>query len=68
MKKKLINYMLDVAFTIETPISNWYDIPAIDLVDALQRRVDYLRENLDEAGDAFGLCDSYEIETEETTK
>lgn len=65
MKNKVVNYMLDLAFTIETPIQRLDDIPSIDLVNAIQRRVDYLRSHLDEVQDAVGLCSSYETETDE---
>ena len=63
---KLINYMLDNAFTIETPIQELDKIPPEQLVESLQRRVDYLRNNLDEVHEAVGLCDSYETEKEMT--
>lgn len=55
------NHMLDVAFTIVTPVENWEDIPVDDLVKALQQRVDYLRNNPADAAEAFGFSDSYEV-------
>ena len=60
--------MLDIAFTIETPIQQLDKIPPEQLVESLQRRVDYLRNNLDEVHEAVGLCDSYETEKEMTLK
>jgi hypothetical protein len=63
---KLVNYMLDIAFTIETPIQDFLDIPPAQLIEAMQRRVDYLRNNPHELADAVGFCDSYETEKEMT--
>jgi hypothetical protein len=54
------NHMLDVAFTIETPIKDWRQIPVMDLIDALQRRVDYLK-TYEGAEEAFGYSDTYEV-------
>lgn len=56
--------MLDIAFTIETPIQELDKIPPEQLIEAMQRRVDYLRKNPYELADAVGFCDSYEIEKE----
>jgi len=35
------------------------------LVNAMQKRVDYLRNHLDEVHEAVGLCDSYRFEQKE---
>jgi len=59
---KFYNHMLDVAFTINSSSENWYDISIEDIINALQARVDYLRNNPQEASDAFGYSDSFEIE------
>jgi hypothetical protein len=62
------NHMLDVAFTIESEHKNWEDIAANDLIAALERRVAYLKAiirmptKVGEAFEAFGICDSYEVE------
>lgn len=58
------NHMMDVAFTIETEEKDWTKIPADELIGALQRRIHYLQRNPEDA-DAFGHCDSYEIEEPE---
>jgi len=59
------NTMLDVAFTVIHELAEAEDLlgPAnVHLVcDALQKRIDYLRENPQEAADAFGVCDTYEM-------
>lgn len=59
---KRYNHMLDVAFTIESIAADWTDIPVIKLIDALQQRVAYLQANPDDAAEAFGYSDSYEVE------
>jgi hypothetical protein len=53
--------MFDVAFTVEHT-GEPEDVPREILLDALQRRVDYLRANPQEAAEAFGVCDSYEVD------
>ena len=66
---KMVNYMLDLAFTIELPEDPYGTldrIPSHMLVDAMQKRVDYLRNHLDEVQDAVGMCDSYTFEGEIT--
>lgn len=59
------NTMLDVAFTVIHELAEAEDLlgPAnVHLVlNALQKRIDYLRENPQEAADAFGVCDTYEM-------
>jgi hypothetical protein len=52
--------MFDVCFTVEHT-GKPEDVPHETLLDALQRRVDYLRANPQEAAEAFGICDSYEV-------
>jgi hypothetical protein len=54
------NYMVDVAFTVEGDWENFEDIPFSELINGLQRRIDYLRKEGDK--DAFGFCDSYKCE------
>lgn len=66
----LYNTMLDVAFTATHGFENPYDLleeANVHLVlDALQQRIDYLRENPSEAENAFGVCDTYEVPSNET--
>lgn len=57
----ILNTMFDVAFTVEHT-GEPEDVPREILLDALQRRVDYLRANPQEAAEAFGVCDSYEVD------
>jgi hypothetical protein len=60
---KKYSHMWDVAFTVENEIEDPTEIPAIELVNALQKRVDYLRQAIPfEGTEPFGHCDSYEIE------
>ena len=53
---------MDVAFTVEGPWENYDQIPYNILVDNLQRRLDYLKSRGPEELDAFGHCDTYEVE------
>ena len=65
----MVNYMLDLAFTLELPeipYGSLNDIPSHMLVNAMQKRVDYLRNHLDEVHEAVGLCDSYRFEQKES--
>ena len=57
---KRLNTMFDVAFSLEH-VGDPEHVSADALLNALQKRVDYLRENPQEAADAFGVNDSYEI-------
>lgn len=57
---KRLNTMFDVAFSLEH-VGDPEHVSAEALLNALQKRVDYLRQNPQEAADAFGINDSYEI-------
>jgi hypothetical protein len=59
---KRYNHMFDVAFTVEGPWENWEDVPLQFKIGALQKRLDYLRNNPEDAAEAFGYSDSYELE------
>lgn len=59
------NTMLDVAFSVDHDFENdqnLLDSPeGIKLViQALEKRVQYLKDNPQEAAGAFGVCDTYE--------
>ena len=58
---KRLNTMFDVAFSLEH-VGDPEHISTDVLIDALQKRVDYLRQNPQEAADAFGVSDSFEVE------
>lgn len=64
MKHKY-NTMFDVVFSIDHDCHSPIDVPLEVLLDALQARVNYLRANPEDAGDAFGVCDTYEHDPEE---
>lgn len=57
------SHLFDVAFQLENKIEDPYSIPVSELLDAVQKRVDYLRNHQDECrvGEAFGHCDSYPV-------
>ena len=62
--KKTYNHLLDVAFSIETPIQDTLEIPPEDIIEALQNRVDYLRNHMTEVGSAIGDIGCYEVKIE----
>jgi len=54
--------MFDVAFTVVHLEDDPYDVPVTKLIEAATNRLIYLSNNLDEAKEAFGVSDTYEIE------
>jgi hypothetical protein len=60
-KKKMYNHMFDVAFSIESDRENPDDVSVEDLLKGLKKRFHYLVDNPEEAREAFGYSDSYEI-------
>lgn len=61
-KQKQYNHMMDVAFVVISKHEDYSKIKPEDMLEALQARVTYLRNNPDECAEAFGFCDTYEIE------
>lgn len=59
--------MLYVALTVEHDCQSDEDIPAEMILAALEKRVRQLRDDAEFSRDAFGVCDTYEIE-DETSK
>ena len=59
---KTYNHMMDVAFTVEGPYENYDQIPYEVLVAGLENRLNYLKSRGPEELDAFGHCDTYEVE------
>lgn len=53
------NHMYDVAFSIESDKEDASDVTPAMLIEGLRRR---LKSLTDEDAEAFGLCDTYEIE------
>lgn len=61
------NSMIDVAFSVEHNYETTEDLFVNDMnlvLDAMEQRLRYLRDNPMEAAEAFGVCDTYEIEEE----
>jgi hypothetical protein len=55
------NHMLDVAFTVpNSDYADWDNIPAEEIIEALEKRVAYLAANPHELVEAIGHCDTYE--------
>ena len=55
------NSMFDVAFSIEHDHEDPYDVPVKDLIAACRKRLDYLESHPDDAQEAFGHSDTYEV-------
>jgi hypothetical protein len=56
------SHLLDIGFQLESARSDPYEDPPADIVEAMQNRVDYLRQHLNEVYEAFGHYDTYQIE------
>ena len=60
------NTMFDVAFSIDHDCDDPFDIPVAYLIEAMLRRARELQSlPADEALEAFGACDTYEIPEKE---
>ena len=53
--------MFDIAFTIDHDTEDAEKIPANTLIDALERRIQVLKDNPGEALEAFGCNDTIEL-------
>ena len=60
---KKYNHMVDVAFTVISDKINWEDITFDELMEGLIKRLPNLYED---GAEAFGSCDSFKIEGEES--
>jgi hypothetical protein len=58
------NTMFDVAFEVDHDEDDPQDVPVEKLLDAVEKRLRTLRANLEEAAEAFGVCDTYSNEKE----
>ena len=56
------NTMFDVAFTVEHDYDEPGDVPVKDLLAAMEKRLDYLKENPTEVIEAVGVNDTYSLE------
>lgn len=57
------NHMMDVSFSIDTT-KDWEDLSKDELIEALEGRIQRLKDEENTDTDAFSHCDSYEIEKE----
>lgn len=57
----MFNHMFDIAFEVESD-NDWENVMHWEFIEALEKRLKYLKENRNEAMEAFGYSDSYEIE------
>ena len=64
---KYYNHLVDIAFSIETPIDKFENIPLDALILALQRRVNIIAKERNK--EAFGDChDRYELPASEAAR
>lgn len=60
------NFMFDVAFTLEGPWEEPDDVPVSAQLAGLARRladlIEYHANKSEDVSEAFGFCDSYDIE------
>ena len=61
MSKKY-NHMIDMAFSIETDEEDWCNIPKTSIISALLNRISSIVKEEDSFMEAFGCCDTYEVE------
>jgi hypothetical protein len=61
MSKKY-NHMIDVSFQIETDEEDWCNIPKPEIIEALLIRISSIVREDDSFMEAFGCCDTYEVE------
>ena len=61
MSKKY-NHMIDMAFSIETNEEDWCNIPKPAIISALLSRISSIIREDDSFWEAFGCCDTYEVE------
>lgn len=60
------NHAIDVAFEV---ISEEPNEPTLEeMLDGMQKRLKYLRENPEEAAEAFGVWDTYKVVDDEEIK
>lgn len=57
----LYSHMFDVAFTVETEVESQENVSVQDKIKSLEKRLNYLKENLLEAEEAFGFSDTIEL-------
>lgn len=58
---KKYNTMCDVGYTVLHDHEDPHDITVDEHIEALKRRLHYLRNHPGDAVEAFGICDTYEV-------
>ena len=66
MSKKY-NHMIDVSFQIETDEEDWCNIPKSAIISALLIRISSIVREDDSFMEAFGCCDTYEVEEKKSS-
>jgi hypothetical protein len=61
-KKVKYNHAVDVAFTVITTNEE----PTVDeMIEGMERRLEYLKKDRSEANEAFGVFDTFEVDEED---
>ena len=58
----MYNTLFDVAFSVDHNYEDPNDIPVEILLEALEKRLMYLKANSTEAKESFGFSDTYEAD------
>jgi ABC-type nitrate/sulfonate/bicarbonate transport system substrate-binding protein len=58
----MYNHMFDVAFTVDTETADPNKVTVDEMLKGLEKRIQYLRDNPEEAMEAFGYSDTYDYE------
>ena len=60
---RVFNHMFDIAFSLDTSIEDPHEVPLLDLIRGLERRLEAIKASAakgNRAEEAFGHCDTYE--------
>jgi hypothetical protein len=60
------NTCFDFCFSVDHDCENPFAVPEALLIAACRKRLDDMEAKPDEAADAFGVCETHEIATDET--
>jgi len=56
------NTAFDISFSLVHGFDDPFDVPVAEKIAALEDRLQYLKEHPEEAAEAFGVCDTYDVE------
>lgn len=61
MNRKKYNTVFDVTFSVDHDCKDPFDVSKEKLIEALEKRLKYLKENPSDAAEAFGFVDTCEL-------